>query len=206
MGPSIRTIGVGDAIIGGAFYNGAAYGPLNGAYIFGDTFGVIYMLQTDASDHLISARPQGRLVHGPGNTDNEPPNGVGIRWRSTPAPTATPDRRPQCLKDLRAQGLLNGCPPVARHVNPIGGKANQTVFTFDGSQSHDPGWEPAQLHLDFGDSTGTGAVVQHVYTTDRLHRSPDGERRKPVRHRRRAHHHRYPPTIRLVPDKQGRTR
>src|SRR4029077_19753050 len=146
---------------------------------------------------------------GPGNTNNEPPNGgVGIPVAFHPGANGNIQ-----IADLSAskiyelKGCTNGCPPVARaSVNPIGGKANQTVFTFDGSQSYDPDGNPLSYTWDFGDNTGgTGAVIQHVYTTENdftAHLtvndgSDSATAAVPVTTRH------LPPTIRLVPDKQG---
>jgi glucose/arabinose dehydrogenase len=205
--------GVGHAIIGGEFYTGLAYGPLNGAYIFGDApYGVIYALRTDGSDNLISA-PADRTdwFIGPNNTTNSPPDGgVGIPVAFHTAPDGNIQ-----IADLSAsrifelQGCTTGCPPVARGtVNPIGGKPNQTLFTFDGSQSYDPAGKALTYTWDFGDGTApqTGAAVQqHVYATAANFTAhltvSDGPLSATADVAVTTLHS--PPTIRLVPDKQG---
>ncbi len=209
--------GTGQAIIGGAFYNGVAYGPLNGAYFFADNpYGVIYTLRTDSNDNLISG-PSSRddWFIGPPNTNYPPDGGFGLPVAIRPSP----DGR-LAIGDLGATaqepsqiylltGCTGGCPPVAKgSVNPIGGRPNQTVFTFDGSASYDPDGNALTYTWDFGDGTApsTGpAVQQHVYAaagnfTARLTVN-DGSATNSVDVPVTTLHS--PPSIRLVPDKLG---
>jgi glucose/arabinose dehydrogenase len=209
--------GPGQAIIGGAFYTGVAYGPLNGAYFFGDNpYGVIYSLQTDSNDNLISG-PSNRddWFIGPPNSNYPPDGGFGLPVAIRPSP----DGR-LAIADLGATaqepsqiylltGCTGGCPPVAKgSVSPIGGKPNQTVFTFDGSSSYDPDGNPLTYTWDFGDGTplSTGAAVQqHVYATAANFTAHltvnDGSQTNTVDVPVTTLHS--PPSIRLVPDKLG---
>jgi hypothetical protein len=98
---------------------------------------------------------------------------------------------------------------VARaSVNPVGGKPNQTVFTFDASQSYDPEGSALSYTWDFGDGSGPspGAAVQtHVYATAAnfvAHVTvSDGTLTATADVPVTTLHS--PPSIRLVPDKFG---
>src|SRR5262249_10023962 len=73
-------LGPGNAVIGGAFYTGSSYGPLNGSYIFGDAvYGVMWALKTDGADQLVSG-PSGRddWFVGPHNSTVEPTPDGGV--------------------------------------------------------------------------------------------------------------------------------
>jgi glucose/arabinose dehydrogenase len=161
----------GNAIIGGVFYTGTAYGSYNGAYFFGDNpAGVIWNLRTDAQDALVSAP----LL----NQDMTPPlqNGVPTDAFGTSVgyPTAfhnAPngdivygDILQNRIYEVQF-GCLGGiCAPVVQaSVTPVAGGPG-TSFTFDASASYDPNSPalPLTYAWDFGDGRGaSGPVVTH---------------------------------------------
>ena len=108
--------GPGNAVIGGTFYNGSNYGPLNGSYFFADNpFGVMWTLKTDGNDNLVSA-PAGRddWFVGPPNTGYPPDGGLGLPVAIHTAPNGNIQYADLDQSDIyELQGCGANCPPVA---------------------------------------------------------------------------------------------
>src|SRR5262249_49947260 len=151
--------------IGGTFYNGSNYGPLNGSYFFADNpFGVMWTLKTDGNDGLVSG-PSGRddWFAGPPNTTYPANGGLGLPAAIHSAPNGNiqyAELDQSNIYDL--QGCGANCPPVAvASASPCGGPPG-TVFHFDGSQSYAPSGGGLSYSWNFGDGQGaSGAVVDH---------------------------------------------
>jgi glucose/arabinose dehydrogenase len=160
-----KTPGPGNAVIGGTFYTGSSYGPLNGSYFFADNpFGVMWTLKTDGNDNLVSA-PAGRddWFVGPENTNYPPDGGLGLPVAIHTAPNGDIQYAELDQSDIfDLQGCGGNCPPVAvATVSPAAG-APGTTFHFDGSGSYQSSGSGLTYTWDFGDGTGaTGAVVDH---------------------------------------------
>ncbi len=160
------TPGPGNAVIGGTFYNGSNYGPLNGSYFLADNpFGVMWTLKTDGNDNLVSA-PTGRddWFVGPQNTGYPPNGGLGLPVAIHTAPDGNIQYGDLDQSDIyELQGCGANCPPVAvATVAPSGG-APGTSFHFDASQSYAPSGGGLSYSWNFGDGqSASGVAVDHA--------------------------------------------